>query len=58
MAEMEEVSPKGRPILEESFVDRLVDIPKYIPKEIKDPFRLKEDNGHLRSSVALICDCP
>ena len=56
MADVEEVSPKGRPILDDAFVDELIRVPKYIPKGSKDLSRMKEDNGHLRASVALICD--
>ena len=51
MTDTEELSPKGRPILEDSFVEELIRIPKYIPKDIKDPFKPKEDNGHLRCSI-------
>ncbi|WII06786.1 hypothetical protein PED39_04160 [Methanomassiliicoccales archaeon LGM-RCC1] len=56
MEDTEELSPKGRPILKEDFVDELVRIPKYVPRGSKDLFKMKEDNGHLRSSVELISD--
>lgn len=56
--ETEEISPKGRPVLKESFVEELIRIPKYIPRDVKEPFRPKENNGHLRSSVDLVCDVP
>lgn len=58
MTETEELSPKGRPVLNDSLVQKLIEIPKYIPKDVKEPFKLREDNGHLRSSVSLICDQP
>lgn len=58
MADTEELSPRGRPILKESFVKELIEIPKYIPKGEKEPFKLKEDNGHFRYPVVLITDYP
>jgi len=56
MVDTDEVSPKGRPVLKDDFINELIRIPKYIPKGLKDPFKMKEDNGHLRSSVDLISD--
>jgi hypothetical protein len=53
-----EISPKGRPILSDSFTEELIHMPKYIPKGIKNPFKPKEDNGHLRSSISLTCNKP
>ena len=57
-ADAEEISPKGRPVLKEPFVEKLIGIPKYIPRDVKEPFKLKENNGHLKSSVELVCDTP
>lgn len=54
--DVEDVSPKGRPILDDAFVDELIKIPKYIPKGSKDLSKMKEDNGHFRASVELLCD--
>ncbi len=54
----DELSPRGRPILSDSFTEELIRMPKYIPKDVKNPFRPKEDNGHFRSSVSLACDNP
>ena len=56
MTDIVEISPKGRPVLKNEFVDELIRVPKYIPKGSKDLSRMKEDNGHLRSSVELICN--
>lgn len=56
MAETDEISPKGRPVLKDDFVSELIRTPKYIPKGSRDIFKMKEDNGHLRSSVELISD--
>lgn len=55
-ADAEELSPKGRPILKDAFIDELIKIPKFIPKESNEPFKMKEDNGHFRSSVILTSD--
>jgi len=45
--------------LKDCFVDRIVACKKYIPRHTKnvlDPRKMKEDNGHYRRNIDLDCD--
>lgn len=46
---------KGRPVLLDSDVERIIAAEKYLPSNKKDPFRLKPDNGHKRAVIDLNC---
>jgi len=49
-------SIKGRPILDDEFVDKIIKAKKFIPNIKKDPFKTTEKNGNNRASIYLICD--
>lgn len=54
-----EYTPKGKPLLREETIDRIVSCPKYIPRsvgKVYDRSAFKLDNGQFRRKFELICE--
>lgn len=50
-----EESPKGRPVIIEEFVDKVIKTKKIMPDTKKDPLKMVEKNGNFRATIDLVC---